>query len=204
MQVILPISVRIDNQGAINLASNLVTNKRSKHIDVRYHLIKDFANKEVIKLECIGIKHNLEGKGNQAGFARSSRIQGRSPPSGVASAQPIKWGSRSRRGEVRGAGAGEVGGQPWCIAHSVKHYGGVIRLSWNIGAVWMAIDCHRSWYKPSIFRRVSTLHDLQSWYACNMSDTVTKVILLEFVTCIGQGNYPSSQCEHYTWNYWLT
>ena len=30
-----------DNQGAIALASNAVVNQRSKHIDVRYHFVRD-------------------------------------------------------------------------------------------------------------------------------------------------------------------
>lgn len=40
-------------------ASNLLTNKRSKHIDLTYHLIRDCAKKGVIGLECISTKRNV-------------------------------------------------------------------------------------------------------------------------------------------------
>ena len=37
-----------DNQGAIFIASNPVTEKRSKHIDIRYHYVRELVeNKEV-------------------------------------------------------------------------------------------------------------------------------------------------------------
>mmetsp|Transcript_40261 Transcript_40261/g.76979 ORF Transcript_40261/g.76979 Transcript_40261/m.76979 type:complete len:86 (+) Transcript_40261:3-260(+) len=59
MQVTKPITIFMDNQGAMYMASNLVTNKRSKHIDLRYHLIRDFVNKGIISLEYISTEHNI-------------------------------------------------------------------------------------------------------------------------------------------------
>jgi len=41
------------------MASNLVMYKRSNHIDLRYHLVKDFANKGTNKLEYINTAHHI-------------------------------------------------------------------------------------------------------------------------------------------------
>ena len=37
----LPVTILIDNTGAIDLATTLVSNKRTKHIDIRHHMIRD-------------------------------------------------------------------------------------------------------------------------------------------------------------------
>lgn len=59
MHVIVPIPSCMDNKGAMYMASNVVTNKRSKHIDLRNHLIIDFASKGATKLECINTSHKI-------------------------------------------------------------------------------------------------------------------------------------------------
>lgn len=41
------------------MASNLVANTRSKHIDLRCHLIRDFINNGEISLEYINTEHNI-------------------------------------------------------------------------------------------------------------------------------------------------
>ena len=45
-----PIPVCGDNQGSIFLASNLLTEKRTKHIDIRYHYIRDLVEEETVAL----------------------------------------------------------------------------------------------------------------------------------------------------------
>lgn len=45
------ITVMEDNQGAICLARNPVTHSRSKHIDVRYHYIREALNEGIIDLQ---------------------------------------------------------------------------------------------------------------------------------------------------------
>lgn len=59
MQVILPIPFRTYNQGVVYVSSNLVTNKRSKYIDRKYHLVMDFATKRTIELEYIITEHTI-------------------------------------------------------------------------------------------------------------------------------------------------
>ena len=50
----VPIKIYVDNVYAINLAKNLVFHQRSKHIDIRYHFLRNQVGKNMIKLEyCI-------------------------------------------------------------------------------------------------------------------------------------------------------
>jgi transposase InsO family protein/ribonuclease HI len=48
-----------DNEGAIKLASNPIHHRRTKHIDVKYHLIRDHVNWRTIKLVYINTKKQL-------------------------------------------------------------------------------------------------------------------------------------------------
>ena len=40
-----------DNQGAIAMAKNLISRERTKHIDVRYHLIRELVKHKIIAIE---------------------------------------------------------------------------------------------------------------------------------------------------------
>jgi len=46
-----PTTIYVDNQSTIHLANNPVVHKRSKHIDVRYHKIREYIEEDAIKLE---------------------------------------------------------------------------------------------------------------------------------------------------------
>ena len=35
------VNISVDNQGAMSLASKFITEQRSKHIDIRYHFIRE-------------------------------------------------------------------------------------------------------------------------------------------------------------------
>ena len=48
-----------DNQGAINLAYNPVYHQRSKHIDIRYHFIRDEIQKGVVDLIYVPTSNNV-------------------------------------------------------------------------------------------------------------------------------------------------
>jgi len=43
--------IYVDNVSAINLAENPIFHQRSKHIDIRYHFLRDQIGKNMIKLE---------------------------------------------------------------------------------------------------------------------------------------------------------
>jgi hypothetical protein len=53
------ISLRIDSQSAIQLSKNPIFHDRSKHIDIRYHFIRDCIEKNRVALEFIGTKDQL-------------------------------------------------------------------------------------------------------------------------------------------------
>ncbi|PNX75186.1 copia protein [Trifolium pratense] len=50
MEMIEPIQHYVDNISAINLARNHVSHGRSKHIEARFHFIRDQVNKRKIEL----------------------------------------------------------------------------------------------------------------------------------------------------------
>ncbi|WVY96568.1 hypothetical protein V8G54_028719 [Vigna mungo] len=52
LQMILerPMKLKMDNTSAINLARNPMSHGRSKHIEVRFHFLRDIVNKERIEL----------------------------------------------------------------------------------------------------------------------------------------------------------
>ena len=53
-----PILIAGDNQGSIFIAKNPVTEKRSKHIDLRYHFIRDRITDKTIEVVFIEGEHN--------------------------------------------------------------------------------------------------------------------------------------------------
>ncbi len=53
------VTVGVDNQGSIALAKNPVHHQRSKHIDVRYHFIRDVVSDGVVKLYYMPTNENI-------------------------------------------------------------------------------------------------------------------------------------------------
>jgi hypothetical protein len=53
-----PVPICGDNQGSIFIASNPVTEKRSKHIDIRFHYIRKVMNDKLIELYFIDGENN--------------------------------------------------------------------------------------------------------------------------------------------------
>jgi hypothetical protein len=51
-----PTSISIDNRGAIALGKNFISNKRTKHIDIRFHFIREKVRDGVITLHPIATK----------------------------------------------------------------------------------------------------------------------------------------------------
>lgn len=48
----------VDNQGAINLANNPVHHKRSKHIDIKHHAVRQQVSERVVQLAYVNTKLN--------------------------------------------------------------------------------------------------------------------------------------------------
>jgi hypothetical protein len=47
-----PIPIHSDNKGAINLALNPVTGQRSKHINIKHHVIREYVENDQVSLIC--------------------------------------------------------------------------------------------------------------------------------------------------------
>ena len=54
-QQLKPTVIYCDNQSCIKLSENPVLHDRSKHIEIRYHFIKDMIQKGVVKLQYVSI-----------------------------------------------------------------------------------------------------------------------------------------------------
>ena len=50
IKVKLPIVVRVDNVGAIFIGTNVTVSQRSKHIDVRYHFVREYVHEGFIRI----------------------------------------------------------------------------------------------------------------------------------------------------------
>ena len=53
-----PVNLRNDNQGAIALVKNPIKHMKSKHIDIRYHFVREFYQQDRIQLEYIPSNDN--------------------------------------------------------------------------------------------------------------------------------------------------
>lgn len=51
--------IHCDNTSSIKLSRNPVMHRRTNHIDVRYHYIRDFTNQEVVKLVFCGTEKQV-------------------------------------------------------------------------------------------------------------------------------------------------
>jgi hypothetical protein len=54
-----PTPIYCDNKSTIALSKNHIFHKRSKHIDTRYHFIRELVNKGEINLECCRFEDQL-------------------------------------------------------------------------------------------------------------------------------------------------
>jgi hypothetical protein len=46
----LPVIVRVDNVGAIFMAENVTMSGRTKHVDIRYHYVREFVEEGFVKI----------------------------------------------------------------------------------------------------------------------------------------------------------
>ncbi|KAD4888156.1 hypothetical protein E3N88_20229 [Mikania micrantha] len=51
--------IQIDNSSAISITNNPAKHSKTKHIDIRYHFIRDCAEKKLIHLVIVDTEHNL-------------------------------------------------------------------------------------------------------------------------------------------------
>ena len=53
-----PTNVFVDNQGAIHLVKNKVTSERSKHIDLKFHFLRDQVKKDILTFKYVPSREN--------------------------------------------------------------------------------------------------------------------------------------------------
>ena len=51
-----PVIVRVDNMGAITMAKNTTTTKRTKHIDIKAHFVHEHVNEETGQMEIVFVR----------------------------------------------------------------------------------------------------------------------------------------------------
>ena len=54
-----PIIVNVDNIGAIYLATTAKTGSRTKHVDVRYHFVREYIEKGILKVVFVRSAENV-------------------------------------------------------------------------------------------------------------------------------------------------
>jgi hypothetical protein len=59
IQLKLPIIVNVDNVGAIYLANNAVSGSRMKHVDIRYHFVRDLIEEGIIEISFVKSAENI-------------------------------------------------------------------------------------------------------------------------------------------------
>jgi len=52
------ININVDNKAAISISENNIINQKSKHIDIRFHYIRELSSENKIKLKYIKPKYN--------------------------------------------------------------------------------------------------------------------------------------------------
>ena len=53
-----PITVNVDNIGAVYLSKNATTGSRTKHIDIRYHFVREYIEDEILKVVFVRSENN--------------------------------------------------------------------------------------------------------------------------------------------------
>ena len=53
-----PITVNVDNIGAVYLSKNATTGSRTKHIDTRYHFVREYIEDGIIKVQFVRSEAN--------------------------------------------------------------------------------------------------------------------------------------------------
>jgi hypothetical protein len=58
LKIEYPILVNVDNIGAIYMADNASSSKRTKHVDARYHYVRDWIEDEILKVIFVRTSEN--------------------------------------------------------------------------------------------------------------------------------------------------
>ena len=59
VHVVLPMTMYVDNTGAIDLAKNWSTTGKTKHIDVRFHYLRELVDQGMLNLKFVRSEDNV-------------------------------------------------------------------------------------------------------------------------------------------------
>ena len=65
VEIELPMTVYVDNTGAIDMAKNWSTGSRTKHIDIRHHHIREAVETEIVDIQFVKSEDNLADPGTK-------------------------------------------------------------------------------------------------------------------------------------------
>ena len=51
--------IHCDNQSCVKLSKNLVFHDKSKHIEIKYHYIRDMVQRGLVKLQCVATEERI-------------------------------------------------------------------------------------------------------------------------------------------------
>ena len=58
-EIIEPMVLYCDNTSTINISKNLVMHKKTKHIAIKYHYVRELVQDKVVKMEYINTKEKI-------------------------------------------------------------------------------------------------------------------------------------------------
>ena len=57
-EIDFPINIKVDNIGAIYMAENNMSNNQTKHVNTRYHFVRELMEEGIIKVEFVRSENN--------------------------------------------------------------------------------------------------------------------------------------------------
>ena len=58
MEIVYPIEINVDNISTIYLSKNATTGNCTKHVDTRYHLVREYIEKGIVKIVFVRSEDN--------------------------------------------------------------------------------------------------------------------------------------------------
>lgn len=97
LKVQTPITVRVDNVGAIFMAENVSTSQRTRHVDIRWAYVREFIEEGFLKIVFVKTKDNLSD-----GFTKNvtSDVYDRHTPQNQIDKEEILKSTETETGRV--------------------------------------------------------------------------------------------------------
>nr|GEZ81919.1 retrovirus-related Pol polyprotein from transposon TNT 1-94 [Tanacetum cinerariifolium] len=83
------VTVNCDNQGAIHLSRNHVFHERTRHINVRYHFIREVLEAKIVKVLKVGTEHNVADALTKVAYNKALELCGTEVDGGLVVTQMV-------------------------------------------------------------------------------------------------------------------